>query len=97
MCNIKDPMLLLFKGFVAMKVVKIIDQFHIAWIDVWNEIIWMSAIHDSFSEIIYCMSRQNASSHIAYVFDILKIILGSSAVHSRYVVKQEHKMILTVS
>lgn len=58
MCNIKDPILLLFKGFVALKIVKIRDQFHIAWIDVWNEIIWMTAIHDSFSEIIYCMSRQ---------------------------------------
>lgn len=57
----------------------------------------MTAIHDSFSEIIYCMSRQKASSHIAYVFAILKIILGSSAVHSRYVVKYEYKMIMTVS
>lgn len=56
----------------------------------------MTAIHDSFSEIIYCMSRQKASSHIASVFDIWKIILGSNAVHSRYVEKYEYKMILTV-
>lgn len=58
MCNIKDPILLLFKEFVALKIVKIRDQFYIPWIDVWNEIIRMTAIHDSFSEILYCISRQ---------------------------------------
>lgn len=57
----------------------------------------MNAIQDSFSEIIYCMSRQKTSSHSAYVFDIVKIILRSNAFHSRYVVKYEYKRTLTVS
>lgn len=57
----------------------------------------MTAIQDSLPEIIYCMSRQNSSSLIAYVFCILEIILWSNAVHFRYVVKCEYKMMLTVS
>lgn len=89
--------MLLFKGFVALKIVKIIDQFQTAWIDVWIEIIGMTAIYNSFSEILYCMSRQNPSYHIAYVCDILKIVLGKHVFHSRYVVKYEYKIILTVS
>lgn len=76
---------MLFKVFVALNIVKIIDQFHTAWINIWIEIIGMSVILDSLSEILYCMSRQNPSYHIAYVFDILKIVLGKDAFHSRYV------------
>jgi len=57
----------------------------------------MSAIHVSFSEILYCMYRQNSTYHIAYVFDILKIVLGKHVFHSRNVVKYEYKTIPIVS